>query len=140
MSDDDKETAISEKTSEVRETKFSELSASSKKNEELAGNYKTRAEKAEKGEGKKPKVNADEKHELSQKDVIFLAKTDVHEDDFDDVVATAKEKGISVKEAHDYMKPILDSRADKRKTAEATNTKAARRGNKKVSEGKQTRY
>lgn len=95
------------------------------KAEEIAENQKIRAEKAEKKAKTAPKKE-NKTDDLSQKDVIFLSKTEIHEDDFDEVVETAKAKGITAKEAYDYMKPILDVRSEERTTADATQTKSPR--------------
>jgi hypothetical protein len=91
------------------------------KAEELAENYKIRAEKAEKAEKKK-----ETQPELSTKDVLYLAKADIHEDDLTDVLDWAKFKNISVLEAHKQLKGILDVRNEERTTAAATDTKGGR--------------
>lgn len=90
-----------------------------KKANELADNYKIRAEKAEK-EAK------EEKSDIASKDILYLAKADIHEDDLNDVLEWAKFKNISVHEAHKQLKGTLDVRAEERKTAEAANTKSTR--------------
>lgn len=104
------------------------------KAKELAENYKIRAEKAEKeakkGAGDPPKTSP----ELSTKDVLYLAKADIHEDDMDEVLTFAKFKNISLSEAHKQYKPILDVRAEERKSAQATQTKGARGASKPTPE------
>ena len=96
------------------------------KAKELAENYKIRAEKAEKeakkGGGEPPK----ESPELSTKDVLFLAKADIHEDDMDEVLEWSKFKKISVSDAFKQLKPTLDVRSEERKSAQVTQTKGAR--------------
>ena len=71
---------------------------------------------------------------LSQQDVIYLAKVDIHEDDLEEVLTYSKNNKVSVKEAHAYLKPILDVKAETRKTAEATNVNGGKRGSSKLSD------
>jgi len=106
------------KLAEERKAKDEELA----KAKELAENYKIRAEKAEKGK-KEEKTS-----ELSTKDILYLAKADIHEDDMNDVLEWAKFKNISVQEAHKQLKGTLDVRAEERKTAAASNTGTSRPG------------
>ena len=90
------------------------------KAKEIAENQRIRAEKAE-------KVKKEEKtSELSTKDILYLAKSDIHADDLADVLEWAKFKNISVSEAHNALKGTLDVRNEERKTAEAANTGASR--------------
>lgn len=77
--------------------------------------------KSQKAEAPKTQSN-----DLSQTDLIFLAKADIHDDDINDVVKWAKNNGMSVKEAYQQFKPVLDTRAQERQTAQATATKGAR--------------
>lgn len=72
---------------------------------------------------------------LSSRDMFALIKADVHEEDFDEVQKAAKLLDKSVAEAlkDDTVQSILNTRAEYRKTAQATNTKAARPSQKKVS-------
>lgn len=67
---------------------------------------------------------------LSNKDILYLAKADIHEDDIDDVLEMARLKKVSVAEAFKFMQPILDTRAEERKSASATQTRSARSTNK----------
>lgn len=71
---------------------------------------------------------------LTEKDVIYLAKAEIHEEDVDEVVAYAKKMGVGVKEAHKFFEPILAHRAEVRKTAEATNTGTSRQSPTKLSD------
>src|SRR3990167_6957742 len=96
LSDEDKETAITEKRTEL-------IDAELAKEAELATNYKVRAEKAE-ALAKQLKIKPEEKPEapktpepLSLKDIRALQ--DVHDDDVDQVTEYAKFKNISVAEA-----------------------------------------
>ena len=92
---------------------------------EIAENQRIRAEKAEKDKKVEGEVKK-ETPELSTKDVLYLAKSDIHEDDLTEVLDWAKFKGISITEAHKAIKTTLDVRKEERKTAEATNTGASR--------------
>ncbi len=70
--------------------------------------------------------------DLSSKDILYLAKVDVHEDDMDEVLDWAKFKKIGVKEAYESLKGVLDVKAEQRKTANASQTNAGQRGGNKV--------
>lgn len=69
---------------------------------------------------------------LSNKDVLFLAKADIHEDDLDLVTEEARIKKMPVSEAYKFLKPILDVKAEERKTASATQSRGGMRGASKV--------
>jgi predicted XRE-type DNA-binding protein len=107
------------------------------KAEELANNYKIRAEKAEKlaktvkSEPVK-KQDSQTAGNLNQKDFLYVAKADIHEDDIDEVLNYASKNGISVKEAHEYLKPILNVHAEQRMTASAANVGSAKRSSSKT--------
>lgn len=79
----------------------------------------------------KPEPKAVEQS-LSTKDVLFLAKADIHEDDLGEVLDWAKFKNISVNEAHKQLKGTLSVRAEERRTAEVTQTGKTQRGTSKV--------
>ena len=130
LSEEDKQVAINEKRSVLIKSEFESLDKIAKENEKKFNDQKLRAEKAE-NELKNNKVVPKEEG-LSQKDVIYLAKADIHEEDVDEVVELAKLKKITVAEAHKYMTPILETRAEERKTASATQTKGGARGSAKV--------
>jgi len=87
--------------------------------EELEKKNKQLFERLKK-EGKK------ENDGLSTKDIIFLSKAPIHEDDIAEVTELARLKEISVSEAYNYLKPVLDVREEQRKTAQATQTKGGR--------------
>jgi hypothetical protein len=65
---------------------------------------------------------------LSTKDVLYLAKADVHEDDVSEVLEWAKFKKISVADAHKQLTATLQVRAEERKSAETANVSNVRRG------------
>ncbi len=111
-------TSITENETKLAEERNEEL----KKAKEVAENQRIRAEKAEKGKKEEHDIHPD----LSTKDVLYLAKADIHEDDINDVLEWAKFKKISVSEAHKALKGTLDVRAEERKTANATNTGTSR--------------
>jgi hypothetical protein len=94
----------------------------------LYENQRIRAEKAE----KELKSNEEKVDGLSQKDLLFLAKADVHEDDLDDVLDYAKLKKIDVKEAlsSGIIKSYLADQKEKRRTSQVTSTGSKRSGTK----------
>ncbi|NUQ57494.1 MAG: hypothetical protein HUT38_03355 [Candidatus Paceibacter sp.] len=113
------------KTADERKRKDEEAA----KNKELAENYKIRAEKAEskvkdKGEG------------LSDKDIFTLTKSDIDEEDFDEIKNYASFKKISVSEAlkDKTLQSIISDRKEERQSAAvaAANAKSPR-GTSKVS-------
>lgn len=130
--------ATADDTTEPADDVASQLEAERKarqKAEELANNYKVRAEKAEKT-AKVVKPQETTQGELSVRDAIVLAKSNVNEEDLDEVVEFAKFKKIPIADAlkHPVMKATLDLKAETRKTAQATSTGAARRSSAKVSD------
>lgn len=129
LSDEDKNTAISTRKSELLDEEIKTLSSGSKKSKELADNYKVRAEKAERDLKNKPNGEGNSStSDLSSKDVIFLAKADIHEDDMDEVLDWAKFKKVPVSEAYKQLKTTLQVRSEERKSANTANTGNARRG------------
>lgn len=107
------------------------------KAEELADNYKVRAEKAEK-KAKEAKVETKVEPKsdgLSSKDTIAIINAKVHEDDIDEVMEYARFKKISISEAlqSSVIKASLAERQEHRSTAQATNTGKARSGSSKLS-------
>jgi len=108
------------------------------KAETLANNYKIRAEKAERLAKSAKTVTTPKQTptagELSQRDWLYLAKADVHDEDLNEVTNYASKNGITVKEAHEYLKPILAVNAEQRNTANASNTGSSKRGSGKVSD------
>lgn len=127
MDETEQEEAISAKKQEVLSQEFQSLqekALEAEKAKELAENYKIRAEKAEKG-AKTPKET---QQGLNDMDVIYLAKAPIHEEDIAEVLDYAKFKGLSVKEAHEAMKPMLSVKEEARNTAKANNTAPSPRG------------
>lgn len=133
LPEEEKTQKIAERKSELVNTELSSLKEGSEKfskAQELADNYKTRAEKAE---AKLKGGTSTATGSLTQTDVLYLAKAEIHEDDLAEVTDYATLKKISVKDAHEFMKPILAVRGEERTTAAATNTRGAARGSSQVS-------
>jgi hypothetical protein len=112
------EEVVEEETKEEEEVDYKALA---EKNAELANNYKVRAEKAEK---KAKEVQPSTS--LPQSDLLYLAKADIHEEDVEELTTYAEKMGVSVKEAHEFLKPVFDIRQEQRKTAQTTETKSGR--------------
>ncbi len=84
----------------------------------------------------KPKeIETDKKVEISQVDLYALIKENVPQEDITDVTEYATLKKISIADAlkSTFIKTLLSEKTEERKTAEATNTGAARRGSVQVS-------
>ena len=79
------------------------------------------------------KPNTSEKQDgISSLDAIALIKANITEkEDIDEVLEYSKLKGISIQESlkSNVVRVLLAEKAEQRRTAEATNTSAARRGN-----------
>ena len=132
----DEEVTTEETTEEVDEEK-----------ETLREENKKLFARAKKAEGfvlengewvKKPKVERQEPQEersgLSDKDLLFLARTDIHEDNLDELKDWAKFKKISMSEAYQQLKPKFDTDAEIRKSAEVTTTGSRRAPTGKISD------
>jgi hypothetical protein len=125
LSDEDKTAAIAKKRDELIEAEYSATTATAKKNEELAGNYKTRAEKAEalaKG-AKPPEEKPQQENDLSVSDVYALTDAKVPQEDVEEVKKAAKVLGVSIPEAlkDPLVSDILKKRAELRASDEAAN-------------------
>lgn len=108
--------------------------AKAEKAEELANNYKARAEKAEK-KAKSVKAEAPTSS-LSTVDILALSKANIEPEDIDEVLEWANFKKISVVEAlnSSVLKATLAEKSEQRKSAQAVNTGATRRGTSSVSD------
>ena len=73
-----------------------------------------------------PPVSQDKR--LSDEDIIYISKVDIHQDDLSDVREYAEKYGKTIKEAHGFLTPILEKRAEERRSAEASNTARSPRG------------
>jgi len=131
----EQEEAGEEEVEEEEEEEAGEVDYKSKaeKAEELAENYRKRAEKAEK-KAKAPKKESTSS--LTTSDILALAKADIDDEDMDEVLEYAAYKGISVKEAlnSSIVKTTISEKAEERKSANAVNTGATRRGSSQVSD------
>lgn len=105
------------------------------KAQELANNYKIRAEKAEK-KAKEPESKPRKESELSTMDIIALSKANLEQEDVEEVMEYAKFKGISIHEAlkSSVVKATIQEKAEMRLTAQATNVNGSRRSTGKVSD------
>lgn len=110
---------------------IADLKAKAAKADELEAKNKQLYERAKKAETKPAPA---QEAGLSTKDVVYLAKADIHNDDVDEVLDYAKLKGISVSKAHEFLKPILDVRSEQRTSASAANVSNVRRGPSKVTD------
>lgn len=91
---------------------------------------------AKPAEVKETPVTPTSKDKITQSDVIAIIKSDVPEEDIDDVVEYATLKKISVAEAlkSNIVKTILADKAEQRKIADGTSTGGGKRGNAKLSD------
>ena len=139
LDDDTKTQTISDRKSEELNKEIQTLKEGSEKAakaQELADNYKVRAEKAEK-EAKGVIPSKDEvKGNLSPSDLLAVIGAKVHEDDMERVERFAKSENVTIKEAlkNPELKAILDLREEQRTTANATNVTNVRRGSTQVSD------
>lgn len=111
------------------EATLEELREKARKNEELATNYKIRAEKAEKSKGEHHE-STPTNDSIPQKDLIALLKANVEEEDIQEVLDYSKLKNISVSEAlkSSVVKSILSEKNEERQTASITATGNIRKG------------
>lgn len=93
--------------------------------------WRKKAELKQSAKDEKPQSDTP-KNDLSQKDIITLAKADIHEDDLEEVIEYARFKRISVAEAlkSDVVQATLERKSEYRKSAQAANTNKARTGAK----------
>ena len=128
-------TEVETETTENTEESVEEVKSRLAKAEELANNYKIRAEKAE-GKLKDVKPTESKTDGLTTKDTIAIMNAKVHEDDIDEVVDYAKFKKIPVSEAlkSGVVKTLLAEKAEQRTIAEATNTSGSRRSSAKLTD------
>lgn len=100
------------------------------KSDEVAENYKIRAEKAEAEAKKLKKEPKMEDGTLSTKETLALIEAKVSPEDFDEVVRVAKVLGKPITEAlsDKTLKSIIAERVEERATAAATNTRGGTRG------------
>ncbi len=118
---------------EAEEESIEDIKARLAKAEELANNYKVRAEKAEKKGDKAPKADTTG---LSTKDILALSKANIDDEDLDEVLDYASYKKLPIHEAlkSSILKATLAEKAELRKSAQAVNTGATRRASGQVSD------
>lgn len=128
-------TEVAEETTETPEEPESpderdeKIATLEKEKAELESKNKQLFERAKKAKDAPSKDN----DALSTKDVLYIAKTDIPEEDLDEVLTYAKKMGVDVKAAHEHFKPILAERIEERKTAAASHVRGGARGTSKVS-------
>jgi len=143
--ENENEVVVPETTEEVLdldtntgEETVEEIKARLAKAEELANNYKIRAEKAEKKSKEQPRVEtkSTSKQELSTSDIYALMTSKVNEEDISEVSDYARMKGISISEAlkSPIVRTILKDKEEERNVANATNTSSSKRASSKVSD------
>jgi hypothetical protein len=140
LPDEDREQMLAQKRSELINQEVRSLANQARKNEELATNYKIRAEKAEKDRKERSEGSNSEqfKEVLSTPDTLAIVRNNVHEDDVEEVIEYAKFKNVSVAEVlkSGVMKTLLAEKEEMRRTANATNTGKTRTGVSKPSADK----
>lgn len=127
MSDDDKNAAIADKRKTLTNAEFAAAKKDAADAKKIAEDQKIRAEKAE---GKLPKVEPKEEKDLSSTDMLAIMRADIHDDDIEEVKKAAKLLGKTIPEAlkDSVLQGILASRGEERKTADALNHKNKRQG------------
>lgn len=124
LNDSDKADRVAARRKEVAEAEFSSLQEKLKKEGEVSGNYKIRAEKAETDLEKfKPKDPPRNEGNLSTADFYALTTAQVHQDDVEEVQKAAKLLGKSIPETlkEPTVQVLLAKRSEDRKTAAAAN-------------------
>lgn len=128
----EKSETAAEETPEQLKARITELEANNSKTtaekDELQSKNKQLFERL-----KKQDKSDSPQAQLSAKEIIYLGKADIHADDMDEVLELARLKNWDVPKAHEYLKPVLDTRAEQRRTADATQTRGGARGASKVS-------
>lgn len=129
---------IEETTTQDENVDVEEVKSKLAKAEELANNYKIRAEKAERlaKETKQIKPEVKQVSNVSTQDVMALMKANVQEEDIPEIEDYAKFKKISISEAlkSNTIKTFLAESQEKRNTSNATNTGNAKRSPAKITD------
>ena len=83
-------------------------------------------------EAPKEEPKEDKERKLSDSDIITLAKANIHDDDLPEVLDYARFKNMTVAQAlkSPVIQSTLSTRAEERKTAEATQTRVTKKGAK----------
>lgn len=132
LSDEDKSKAIATKKSEIINSEFKSLADKAKEADKKFQDQQARAKKLE-DDAKKNKPVAEG---LSQDDLLFIAKSNIHEDDLDEVKDFMAYKKISAKDAlkNESLKAVLAHNAELRKSAEAASAKPTRPAAQKLTD------
>lgn len=127
---------VTENTEKTVEETVEDVKSKLAKAEELANNYKVRAERAEKKAKDFVPTESKVTGDLSSKDIIAITRAGISDEDLDEVLDFAKYKKIPIVEAlkNKTLKTLLKDNDEQRKTAAASNTGTARRGSVKVSD------
>ena len=134
----ERETSNPEEEKEEQQEDIEEVKQRLAKAEELAGNYKIRAEKAEaKAKTVQPAIKPQEQiTELTSKDVLVLANSGItNDEDVELIERWAKFNNKPIKEAlkDDMLQTVLSKKKEERQTASATQTKGGAGGSAKLS-------
>lgn len=123
---------------EEEEENAEELKARLAKAEQLANNYKIRAEKAEKAAKAKPETTSKQssKEDMNSKDLYALMNAKVDPEDIDEIKDFALMKKISIAEAlkTNVIKSILSEKEEQRNIANATNVGSSKRTSGKLTD------
>ena len=141
--EENQEVVLDEQNNEeevVEETEVDETEEETTNEEEITklkkenGGLKRDLKKAQKSK-KTDKTEVKVEGQLSQKDLLAVMEAKVPAEDLDEVVDYSKLKGISVTEAlkAPMIKSILETKAEERQTADATNVKGSKRKTAQVS-------
>ncbi len=146
LSEEEKEQAVAEKKSELVKQEFQALADKAKKHEELATNYKIRAEKAEKATPKKPEGEGTPKNPTNEpgsttvlsffdQKALIEAKIESKED-YDEVLNYATSHKISVADAlkAPLIKIFLKEQEEKSRSAQVANTGPTKRSSTQISD------
>lgn len=123
-----------DKEAEEKSDDLEDIKLRLQKAEELANNYKIRAEKAEK-RAKTSDGASRSDFEMSPVDIIALSKANMEPEDVSEVMEYAKFKNISIQEAlkSPIVRATLANNAEMRNTAQAANTGASKRQTGRIS-------
>lgn len=129
------DTSVDSQSNTEQTESVEEYKARLAKAEELASNYKIRAEKAEKRAKESPKTEKSS-DTMSTADLVALMESKVASDDVGDVEEYAKFKKISIAEAlkSPTLRAILNEKREFRTSANASNTAKARSSSSKLSD------
>lgn len=132
-STNDTETTENEEVIEETQEPEIDVEALKKENATLKAQKEHWKKKAETPkETKEQETQKETPRGLSDEDVLYIAKADIHADDLAELRTFMKNNGKNAKEAHEYLKPIFDKRSEERKTASITHTKGGAKGSSRT--------